>query len=113
MRYLNRSALRLHLKEPARKWAAAAIKEQLRVDFPEELIKDSLYLISDVETGEEEWTLRHDWKKFFVAQLTRWSEDEQRWPHPLTYALFCEWFDAEIYGVVADLERGFIRRRRH
>lgn len=39
----------------------------------------------------------------FQAELADWCEDAQLWPAPLSTALFAQWFEISVHGVVSDL----------
>lgn len=50
--------------------------------------------------------------ELFEAELADWCEDDSLWPNPLTPALFAEWFDIGVHGVVTDLVEESLERER-
>lgn len=63
----------------------------------------SVYLAESSEDEEPEKTLERHFKQVFEEQLEGWHTRKADWPSPRTFAMFQEWFDADIGDLVLDL----------
>lgn len=72
-----------------------------KIESPE--IWTSVYLVEASEDEGLEKTLQRHFKEIFEEQLESWYTRKADWPTPRTFAIFQEWFDAEISDPVFDL----------
>lgn len=99
MRSINRVAIVVRPKPAFFEWAETLDGE--KIEAPEAW--SSVYLVEASEDDEPEETLQRHFKQVFEEQLGSWHTRKADWPLPRTFAMFQEWFDAEIGDLVFDL----------
>lgn len=99
MRSINRVAIVVRPKPAFFEWAGSLQGE--RVENPE--IWCSVYLVEASEHDEPRETLKRCFEDVFEEQLGSWHTRAADWPSPRTFAMFCDWFDAEVGDLVFDL----------
>lgn len=123
---VNRSVLVVRPAEPFKRWAAkvdeemfAKIRDSLT---PKELEylkpgQDQLaddhtaYLIPLQDSLEvDPKLLKAIYATIFERELSSCCTEQKQWPKPRTLALFRQWFDLELCGMVVDLCEGGIKR---
>ena len=101
---INRSVLVVRPAEPFVRWAAAVGGEpvgQTRKALAED---HTAYLIARQDSLEvEEAVLEAVYAEIFERELLSWHLDKTRWPAPRTLALFRQWFELTLCGLVVDL----------
>jgi hypothetical protein len=101
---VNRDLLLIRPKAPYFQWAGDVF------DMSAEAAR------ADLEGGAQAWlirptrgevmdeaTLKKHYRAVFKEALESWCTDEERWPRPLAFKLFQEWFDWEYFPMVLDL----------
>jgi hypothetical protein len=105
MQSINRAAIVVRRKQQYFDWARSLD------DLPTEPdAGSSIYLVEAAETESPTAIVKRCFPEIFEEQLVSWRRDGQDWPSPRTFALFQEWFDAEIVDLVLDLSNGEIDR---
>ncbi len=96
---INRAAIVLRPKKPFFDWARS-----LEGGLPESTEAwCSVYLAEAAENDEPDEILRRHFAPIFEEQLASWHRVVDDWPAPRTFALFQQWFDAEVVDLVFDL----------
>ena len=123
---VNRSVLVVRPAEPFKRWAAkvdeemfAKIRHTLTAEEREymkpeqdQLTGDhTAYLIPLQDSLEvEPELLKAIYATIFERELTSCCTDKKQWPKQRTPALFRQWFDLELCGMVVDLCEGGSKR---
>lgn len=104
---INRAALILRYKEPARRWIVDCDTSEERLFISMKQLNEdrSVYLIHEAIASDpdmvREWVELNS-EAMFQNELNCWYEDESVWPTPLTIELFDQWFDVECHSMVFD-----------
>jgi hypothetical protein len=99
MRSINRVAIVVRPKPAFFEWARTL--DCAKIDSP--VNWTSVYLVDASDDEAPEKTLQRHFKQVFEEQLESWHTRNADWPSPRTFAMFQEWFDAEIGDLVLDL----------
>jgi hypothetical protein len=99
MRSINRVAIVVRPKAAFFEWAGTL--DGPKVESPETWT--SVYLVEASEDEKPEKSLQRHFRQVFDEQLESWHTRKADWPSPRTFAMFQEWFDAEIGDLVFDL----------
>jgi hypothetical protein len=101
---INCSVLVVRPAEPFKRWAAKMGGETL-AQMNDSLAGDhTAYLIPAQDSLEvDPKVLKAIYATIFERELFSWHTDQSQWPKPRTLALFRQWFDLELCGVVVDL----------
>lgn len=96
---INRAAIVVRPKEPFFEWASS-----LEGGLPESTEAwCSVYLADAAEDDDPNQVLRRHFATIFEEQLESWHRRVDDWPSPRTFALFEQWFEAEVVDLVFDL----------
>jgi len=96
---INRAAIVVRPKKPFFDWARS-----LEGGLPENTEAwCSVYLGEAAENDEPVEVLRRHFAAIFDEQLASWYRVVDDWPAPRPFALFEQWFDAEVIDLVFDL----------
>jgi hypothetical protein len=108
---INRSVLVVRPAEPFKRWAAKMGGETL-AQMNDSLADDhTAYLIPVQDSLElDPKLLKAIYATIFERELFSCYTDQSQWPKPRTLALFRQWFDLELCGLVVDLCEGGIKR---
>jgi hypothetical protein len=102
MRSINRAAIVVRPLTPWLDWAASLDDGPLANS--DDLC--SVYLVDADENESPDQILRRNFVLIFEEQLASWHLNEDDWPARRTFALFQQWFTAEVVDLVIDLEQG-------
>lgn len=99
MHSINRAAIVVKPKSAFFEWAKT-LEEGLPHDSQ---TWTSVYLVSIDMLGEPGDILLRNFEQIFEEQLEAWHNDEEDWPAARPFALFQQWFQAEVVDLVLDL----------
>ncbi len=106
MYLINRAAIVVRPKTPFFDWARS-----LEGGLPERAEAwYSVYLVEAAETDDPTKLLRRHFAAIFEEQLASWHRVVDDWPSPRTFAMFQQWFDAEVVDLVFDFSKRPIER---
>jgi hypothetical protein len=99
--YVERTAIIVRPKEPYYAWARGlAANSAIDVLSPHE--RRQVYLVDQKYVRKPEKMLRRNFGRIFADQLNGWWRAEEDWPSPRTWAMFQEWFEADVIETVRD-----------
>jgi hypothetical protein len=100
MDVLHRSAITITHKKPYIDWNNYLFPQ---MSLPLNTIGQSkCYLITEI-SKDANIAIQQNWKEIFETELEGICTDENKWPSPLTFTLFEEWFSYSIADWVYDL----------
>jgi len=98
---INRSAVVLSPKQPYIDWAEGLDDSGIS---PSELNDKSVYLLPEYDDDDEAMEmLTRAYGALFECELENWHLVMDDWPKNRTFAMFREWFDIQMHGVIHDL----------
>ena len=101
MAVVNRCALAVAPRPPMREWSRAFWPDPAAAAVAAE---PSLYLIPPLDdTAAAQELLQGIYGPIFAAELDLWCGDRNRWPTPLSFELFEQWFSLQLFPLVTDL----------
>lgn len=95
-----RSAITITYKGPFVDWNNKQFPE---LPMEEDVLGESTTYLTKAEFDDPEQLLLKYFKQIFRAELTIITDDEKKWPSPLTIDLFEDWFHYEISDSVSEL----------
>jgi hypothetical protein len=98
---LHKSAITITYQKAFIDWNNKIYPE---LPMEEEMLGEaSTYLVNESFDDPEELLEKH-YKQIFKNELKTITEDESKWPNPITTALFDKWFYYEISDTVIALD---------
>ena len=107
MQLLNRSAIIVRAKTRYVEWANSVREDGPKFTIEEARTNPGVYLVfpsvEDEEAASDKDLIDARATELFEAELSRWTDDEEKWPDPRTAHAFRQWFDVELLDAVADI----------
>lgn len=98
---IDREILIVRPKQPFLDW----IKENVPAYDANEPSEPGIFLIREAEDDEEmEEIIKEKFLAIFIQMLIEWTADDSKLPQELTYEMFMDWFEVDIYPTAYDLE---------
>jgi len=100
MQTIHKSAITITYQKPFIDWNNKQFPE---LPMEEDVLGESTTYVIKADFDDPEQLLMKYFKQIFKAELTVITDDENKWPAPLTIDLFEEWFYYEISDSVVEL----------
>lgn len=101
METIYKSAITITYKKPFVDWNN---KQYSELPMEEDMFGESSTYLTKAEFDDPEKLLLKYFKQIFKSELSIITDDEKKWPSPLTIDLFEDWFYCEISDSVVELE---------
>jgi hypothetical protein len=104
MQIINRSAISVSARKALIDWVNTVDPENIIVySEPSDYDEATVYLIEELDSEDDfqDW-IRENYQEIFEEELFSWIMDDSKWPEPLTFELFTQWFQVTHQSMVFD-----------